>query len=59
MEKVDINVCVRPYVHDVVDTITRKPVYRKSVDKHYITYKKQSHPLVKTSGGFVIWIDEE
>jgi len=61
MDKVKINICVRPYYHDVVDTIERKPKFNKAHDKHYVTYKKKTYPLAKGVGQvpYVIWIEED
>lgn len=58
METVDIKVCVRPYYHDVVDEIRRKPKYSAKEDKHYITYKGRNHILVKNGNAFVIWVED-
>ena len=58
MDKVDINVCVRPYYHDVVDTVTRKPKYDKLNDRHYVRYKGKDFTLNKGHGNYVIWIEE-
>lgn len=61
MDKVKINICVRPYYHDVVETIERKPRFNKNNNKHYVTYKKQTHELKRGAGdvAYVIWIDED
>ena len=58
MEKVKIDVCVRPYFHDVIDTVTRKPKYNKNHDKHYVRYKGKNFPIVKGHENYVIWIEE-
>jgi len=57
MEKVDVSVCIRPYVHDVVEKVKRKPKFKSG--KHYIRYKKEEHELHRTSGGYVIWVNED
>ncbi|KFZ26311.1 MAG: hypothetical protein KQ78_01484 [Candidatus Izimaplasma bacterium HR2] len=57
MEKVDIKICVRPYVHDIIDEISRKPKFISG--KHYIQYKNKRHLLTKTSVGCVVWVDDE
>lgn len=61
MDKVKINICVRPYYHDVVDTIERKPRFNKTNNKHYVTYKRHTHELKHSAGdvNYVIWIDED
>ena len=59
MKNIEISVSVRPYYHDVVDTITRKPKYDTKTDTHYVTYKKRKHTLDKRSNGYFIWVDEE
>jgi hypothetical protein len=59
MEKVDIKVCVRPYFHDVVDEITRKPKFDKLNDRHYVRYKNRDHTLVKNGHEFIIWIEDK
>lgn len=58
MDKVKIKVCVRPYFHDVIDTIERKPRFNKLENKHYVTYKKRSLPLVKSQDTYVVWVEE-
>lgn len=59
MESVKIDVCVRPYRHDVLKTIKRKPVYQKSNDRHVVTYNKVRHELKRDGQGYLIWVDEE
>jgi hypothetical protein len=59
MEIQEIKVCVRPYYHDVVDTIKRKPKFSKREEKHYVTYKGKDYSLVKNEGGFIIWVEEQ
>lgn len=59
MDKCEIKICVRPYYHDVVKTITRKPKYNKTSDRHFIRYNGKEYRLDRTSEGFVIWIDED
>jgi len=59
MEKQEIKICVRPYYHDVVKTITRKPKFNKTKDRHYIRLQGKDHRLDRTGGGFVIWIEED
>jgi len=52
-------VCVRPYFHDVVDTIERKPKFSKLNDSHYIRYKGKDFSLVKNGESYIIWVEEE
>jgi len=59
MDKQRIQVCVRPYFHDVIDTIERKPKFNKTADKHYVTYKGNDYSLVRNGEGFIIWVEEE
>ena len=59
MDKVKISVSVRPYYHDVIDTIERKPTFNESTNKHYVSYKKKKFELDKRSDGYFIWVDEE
>jgi hypothetical protein len=59
MEKVKINVCVRPYYHDVVETIERKPKHNKTSDTHSVTYKGSTFPLESRGGQYTIWVDED
>ncbi len=59
MEKVKIDVCVRPYYHDVIETITRKPKFNASKNKHFVRYKNETYPLIKGSGNYIIWVDDE
>lgn len=59
MEKLNVKVCVKPYFHDVIDEVARKPKYDKRLDKHFITYKSNAHELVKTKDGYIIWVEEE
>ena len=59
MDKTEIKICVRPYYHDVVKTITRKPKYNKTTGNHYVRLNGRDIRLDKTSGGYVIWIDED
>jgi len=59
MEKVEIKFCVRPYYHDVVKKITRKPKHNKTLNKHFVRYNGQDYILQKSSDGFVVWIDED
>ena len=59
MDKVKINVCVRPYFHDVVEEIVRKPKFSKVTNKHYVTYKKREYPLDKSGDKYVIWVKED
>ncbi len=58
MEKITIDVCVRPYYHDVVDTIVRKPKYNSNHNKHYVRYKNKDYVLVPGSSNYVIWMEE-
>jgi len=58
MDKVDISVCVRPYYHDVVDKIKRKPVFNSKTQKHYVKYKNKKFDLDKRSEGYYIWVDD-
>jgi hypothetical protein len=58
MEKVKINVCVRPYFHDVVDTIERKPKFSKTADRHFVRYKGNDFSLVKNGESYIIWVEE-
>lgn len=59
MEKVTIKVCVRPYFHDVIDTIERKPKFDADKEKHYVRYNNKLYPLVKTVNQYVIWVEDE
>lgn len=59
MESVMVDVCVRPYRHDIVDTVRRKPKYLKSRDVHVVKYKGVNYDLKRDSSGYAIWIDEE
>jgi len=59
MEKQEIKFCVRPYLHDCIKTIERKPKYNKTTGKHSVTYLGKSYPLDRTSAGFVVWIEED
>lgn len=59
MEKTEVTVCVRPYVHDVVDKITRKPTFKKSTGEHIVSYKGRKYPLANSGAGYIIWVDEE
>lgn len=58
MDKIDISVCVRPYYHDVIDNIKRKPTYNSKTDKHYVKYNNKMFILDKRSEGYYIWVDE-
>jgi hypothetical protein len=57
MEKVRINVCIRPYFHDIVDTIERKPKYNKTNDRHYIRYKGKDFTLERDGSNYVVWVE--
>lgn len=57
MEKVDIKICIRPYAHDIIDEISRKPKFISG--KHYIQYKNKKHITTKTAIGWVVWVDDE
>ncbi len=61
MEKVKINVCVKPYYHDIVDTIVRKPTFNKRSGKHYVTYNKEKYEIRRNSGSsdYIIWVDDK
>lgn len=59
MEKVNVKVCVRPYFHDVIDEVVRKPKFSKAEDVHYITYKKRDYTLHRNDEGYHIWVDEQ
>lgn len=59
MEKIKISVCVRPYYHDVIDNIERKPKYDSKTDTHYVSYKSKRCQLDKRSEGYYIWVNEE
>ena len=59
MDKVNIKVCVRPYYHDVIDEVVRKPKFNKTANVHYITYKKYDYILYKMGEGWHIWVEEE
>ena len=59
MDKVKIYVAVRPYYHDVIATIERKPRYNAKNETHYVSYKKKKFTLDKRSDGYFIWVDEE
>jgi len=59
MDKVEIKVCIRPYYHDVVEEISRKPKYDKTNDRHYVTYKGKNHTIQKSGGGYVLWVEDD
>lgn len=59
MDKIKISVCVRPYYHDVIDNIERKPKYNAKTETHYVSYKKKKFILDKQGDGYFIWVDEE
>lgn len=59
MEKQEIKICVRPYYHDVVKTIVRKPKFNKTTERHYVRLNGRNITLDRSGGGFVIWIEED
>jgi len=59
MDKCEIKICVRPYYHDVVKVIERKPKFNKTNERHYARYLGKEYRLDRTNGGFVIWIEED
>ena len=59
MEKVNIKVCVRPYYHDVIEEITRKPKFNKTNNHHFIKYKGEDFILHTHGGEYNIWVDED
>lgn len=59
MERVTIKVCVRPYFHDVIDEIVRKPKFSAREGKHYVTYKGKDYSLVRNGSDYIIWVVEE
>lgn len=59
MERTDVKVCVRPYVHQVIDEINRKPSFKKSTGEHFVTWKGSKYLLTNTGVGYVIWVDEQ
>ena len=59
MERVEINICIRPYYHDVIDTIVRKPKFKKTTGKHYVSYKGKEYPLAGNKNNYVVWMDED
>lgn len=59
MEKVKINVCVKPYYHDVIETIERKPKFNITKNKHFVRYKNKTYPLAKSSDNYIIWVENK
>lgn len=58
MQQVAIKVCRKPYAHDVIDEIVRKPKYNPKTHKHTVTYKTHSYILMNTSVGYIIWVED-
>lgn len=59
MDKQEVKICVKPYYHDVVNVITRKPKFNKTKRRHYIRFKGKNIDLNKAGGEFVMWVDED
>jgi len=59
MKSVDVFVCIRPYRHDVVDTIKRTPKFNAKKETHSVRYKNKDCVVVKTGGEYILWLEEE